>query len=646
MRQRLKDLHSNEEGQVLWLFAMSILALVILAALVVNTGRQAARKIEMQNAADTAAVSGAMWMARGMNIISMDNVGMTETLGLIANLRAMHLAWQTNEIILEAEYLLSQVLEAFVFTAPAGIALEIAVWIGWAPTCAVEAIDISSCWVPPDPPDFSAPGDGRYEDFAHPTDGYLWKFMDVLQGLSDAATYAAPAMAFFETYNIGSQNISHPGGNETPFAVMLPNFGTGQLISLAADTGGTGAGSSGGYGLPVEEGDFNELCDPAHNGTDNGSPVDTRGYTPFLGYSFGVGPFQKYRDDFNKIWYPSAISGMPFGLYSSIAETSFAAICGGAPTVPNIDKKITDLNQARAAGATSFTWTYSSVKTIPTSSPLSAISFVPTNSSQAQQQLNTLNSAGSSLTTQQLQNLQNSTVAAPTFNTPVDGSSFSGNYNGQTSPVTQPSNFSDSLGPACNPVQHLGSWCQTGNWTWERITQSGCVSSCTSNNPQQPATPQYIYTDERWIFDYATVSQPVDTSSLYGNSGDGYPQPAHFTLGNGKLQQSDLGLAIQRLQFLTLAYRSQTAAPWIGGAKVSVNGTYQQVFGNPNSLGILTYAQSQVYNPTSWDMYTQNWHAKLVPASMLESTGGTANSAGISSVLNALGSLGSTLNAH
>src|SRR5690349_23943800 len=44
-----------------------------------NTGRQIARKIEMQNAADAAAVSSAVWIARGMNVISMDNVGMTET---------------------------------------------------------------------------------------------------------------------------------------------------------------------------------------------------------------------------------------------------------------------------------------------------------------------------------------------------------------------------------------------------------------------------------------------------------------------------------------------------------------------------------------------------------------------------------------
>src|SRR5262252_3366221 len=100
---RLRRLHSDESGQVLWMFVVSALALVVLAALVFNSGKQVTRKMEMQNAVDASAVSGAMWMARGMNVISMDNVAMTETLGLIANLRAIKQSIPINEEILTIE---------------------------------------------------------------------------------------------------------------------------------------------------------------------------------------------------------------------------------------------------------------------------------------------------------------------------------------------------------------------------------------------------------------------------------------------------------------------------------------------------------------------------------------------------------------
>jgi hypothetical protein len=83
----------------------------------------------------------------------------------------------------------------------------------------------------------------------------------------------------------------------------------------------------------------------------------------------------------------------------------------------------------------------------------------------------------------------------------------------------------------------------------------------------------------------------------------------------------------------------------LGAVKVSTSGVYRPVFENPNELGILTYAQSQVYNPTSWDMYTQDWHAKLVPASLLERKLGTLP-APIESVLQTVIPLEKVLNAH
>src|ERR1019366_3947839 len=150
----------------------------------VNTGRQIARKVEMQNAADAAAVSSAVWIARGMNIVSMDNVGMTEALGLVANLQAMHVAWQVNEVILQVEFYAAEAMLDSIILAPAGVVLMVGVIAGWIPTCAIEGVDgfPNQSWMvcsPPDGDQFAGDSvnDGNFPYLAHPTDGKLWVFM-------------------------------------------------------------------------------------------------------------------------------------------------------------------------------------------------------------------------------------------------------------------------------------------------------------------------------------------------------------------------------------------------------------------------------------------------------------------------------------
>ena len=67
-----------------------------------------------------------------------------------------------------------------------------------------------------------------------------------------------------------------------------------------------------------------------------------------------------------------------------------------------------------------------------------------------------------------------------------------------------------------------------------------------------------------------------------------------------------------------MAHIGDNDRPWLNGLKVSIRGRSRPVFENLSQWGMLTYAQVQVYNPTSWDLYTQDWHVKLVPATLLE----------------------------
>ncbi|MCG3180089.1 MAG: hypothetical protein BIFFINMI_02443 [Phycisphaerae bacterium] len=84
----------RRSGQVL---VIALLALFLLAGMVFyvyNLGDQVNRKVLMQNASDSAAMSGATWMARSMNVVAMNNVAQTRLIGLVAVLDSLPLATQ------------------------------------------------------------------------------------------------------------------------------------------------------------------------------------------------------------------------------------------------------------------------------------------------------------------------------------------------------------------------------------------------------------------------------------------------------------------------------------------------------------------------------------------------------------------------
>ena len=87
-----KPLHIHRSGQIL---VIALLAITILAGLVFyvfNIGSQLNRRVQMQNAADAAAISGAGWMARSMNIIAMNNVTQSRLIALALVLDSLPLA--------------------------------------------------------------------------------------------------------------------------------------------------------------------------------------------------------------------------------------------------------------------------------------------------------------------------------------------------------------------------------------------------------------------------------------------------------------------------------------------------------------------------------------------------------------------------
>lgn len=74
---------AGRRGQVLIVTIIAMSLLVGLVFYVYNVGDQVNRRLQIQGSADSVAITGAVWMARNMNIVGMDNVGMAKLLSLV-----------------------------------------------------------------------------------------------------------------------------------------------------------------------------------------------------------------------------------------------------------------------------------------------------------------------------------------------------------------------------------------------------------------------------------------------------------------------------------------------------------------------------------------------------------------------------------
>ena len=86
---KVRRFHS---GQVFVVVLLGISLLAGLVFYVINVGEQVDRRVVIQNAADATAISGAAWMARCMNVVAMNNVAQTRMLALIPTLDAFPLS--------------------------------------------------------------------------------------------------------------------------------------------------------------------------------------------------------------------------------------------------------------------------------------------------------------------------------------------------------------------------------------------------------------------------------------------------------------------------------------------------------------------------------------------------------------------------
>jgi hypothetical protein len=82
--------HQDQSGSISILSVFAVLLLTMLLGMLMNVGRQVDGKIRMQNAADAAAYSGGVVLARGLNSLAFTNHLLSEVFAMTAWMREAH----------------------------------------------------------------------------------------------------------------------------------------------------------------------------------------------------------------------------------------------------------------------------------------------------------------------------------------------------------------------------------------------------------------------------------------------------------------------------------------------------------------------------------------------------------------------------
>jgi len=255
IKNRLHSTHDDQGGQALIFIAIVMFALVCFFALVVNVGDRISAKVEMQNAADAAVMAGGVWNARGMNMISILNVGMTECLAFIIFFKAFDKTYIATKAAIIANKIAAEAMIAigkipYCPPCPAiGVAGEI-----WK-KC-LEIIEKTSLKI--------AEKMNKIMKKLTKKDSGLWKVMKVLQKFEKVIKHSTPVFAAYEANRIAELNGADPLVDVAGFTYTAILFPTDPVS-----------------GLPVKKGVFKDLCPP----TTSGGP----GYKNFLCWDSAMG---------------------------------------------------------------------------------------------------------------------------------------------------------------------------------------------------------------------------------------------------------------------------------------------------------------------------------------------------------------------
>jgi hypothetical protein len=497
-------LHADESGQI---SALAVLAAAIFASLlmlVVNTGFSTGGKIEMQNAADATAISGATWIARGLNLVSLNNVTQTQLLALYLLVPSLQTATQHAQVVLDIE------LGVCAATGPfAGICLPALEFQKAALNFFEAGVEIVA----------SSTDRGRV----------FWDLAVSIGEMSRGIVAGFPALAEGAGARIAAQN-----GAEFGFIVPA-------------------AASNFTFQLPARRGALrSDLCEP----TRYGSPRrDRRGYTPLYSYPLGEGPLEHYADEIRPALIPFITTGIT-AFFSAFREANYRELCGGSGVQPTFERPVKTLAECRAAGGGAAQWLVSRLET----------TLLPERQ-------------------------------AGIINIEPDDE--------RLARAVVPSRYETSC-----------SWSAPGTPVGPGVyrTATEYPELIGGEDGGYPVV-HYRYVVLEYRFVRGSVTTNASRGAMGGTVPEGSGDPVPYLLGSRAGSDAEVR---SELHYLAVVYRSrrQAAAP--------------NYFVSPAGTHRLAYAQARVYNPTAFDLFTQDWRVTLEPASMIEDP----------AVMNVLGSPG------
>ena len=283
-----------------------------------NRGAGTARKIQLQNAADATAISGAAWAARAMNIVAVNNVLQTDLLAFAIIIPAMQRTLDAAQGVLAAQ---TTACAASVVAAPICL-----------PILQAQQVYLSIIRVPV----------RAAQSVTRRPSGLLWRMMRGLGTFSETIVKWAPAPIEAEAFNVAT---SAENGAEVGGVV-----GRGRMLVPA---------------IPARRGSFrNDMC----KATRDGSPSkDSRGYHALMGNDLGEGPLDIFSVPFYVATGPIATTLAPVFLFGFI-ELEYYQLCGGARP-RNTVTPVSTLRECRAQRGGLADWWVYEYESAPTRNP-------------------------------------------------------------------------------------------------------------------------------------------------------------------------------------------------------------------------------------------------------------------------------------
>lgn len=186
------SLARDETGQISVLVVLSVLPFIFLLAFIFNSAKQTTRKIEMQGAADAAAVASAVTVARGMNFMVLNNNAMAEMLSLMIAVRCIKNT--------------ARIMEIYVGLKMAAVCALAAACLAFCVPLDKECADLTLAlpkWIAA-----ASKWSGIDNTINNESSGVGWRVLDLLDGLNKVSKTAFAVWAGIQAREYAKKNLA------------------------------------------------------------------------------------------------------------------------------------------------------------------------------------------------------------------------------------------------------------------------------------------------------------------------------------------------------------------------------------------------------------------------------------------------------